>query len=154
MAEWKMEAIIPFAGMLEEQNETWLNTPTAPAKWGTREIIGHLFYWDRFLLESVLPAMQAGKPIPPFPIPDVYNRSAVAALEGRSAHRLIRDFIETRQALVAVLKETAPESVPQKGSDKTWTPAELDAFFGAHDEHHQLQIETFLHDRNQAYRRS
>ncbi|WP_147803267.1 DinB family protein [Alkalicoccus halolimnae] len=143
----ELETIIPFAEKLQELNEKTLTTPVQPGKWSIREIIGHLYYWDRYLLEAMIPHMHEGGVLPPFPNPSVYNRAAIASLEGRRATRIVEEFLAVRHSLVEHLAGMDPAaSFRLSGTEEIYTPERMIKKFAMHDVHHQKQMEIYLRE--------
>ncbi|WP_280768855.1 DinB family protein [Salipaludibacillus daqingensis] len=141
----ELQKILFLAENLKSYDEKTLTIPIAPGKWSVREIVGHLYYWDSYLMESMIPHMAQDAVLPPFPNPAVYNRAAIASLEGRRATRLIEEFINARKLLMeqlATLDDQMTFNI--RGSEKSFTTKEIVDMFTKHDNHHQEQIETFL----------
>lgn len=140
-----LEKMRNYAKTLKKENEKVLNTPVKPGKWTTREIIGHLYYWDSYISESVLPFLNEKRTLPPFPNHDVFNRAAIASLEGRSAGRILTSFIEGRIRLIEQLKSADKAAeVHMQGAEDTYTVERIVTMFSAHDDHHRKQIVQFL----------
>ncbi|SDO18829.1 DinB family protein [Alkalicoccus daliensis] len=140
-----LENMKSFTEKLKMENNNVLNIPVKPGKWSTREIIGHLYYWDSYISESIVPFLNQGRTLPPFPNHNVFNRAAVAALEGRSAGRIIDSFIEGRIRLIEQLEAAGHAAeVKLQGAEETLTVHKIINIFSSHDSHHQKQIEEFL----------
>ncbi|PRO67111.1 DinB family protein [Alkalicoccus urumqiensis] len=140
----RMERASAWAEELKQIEEKQLTMPMRAGKWSIRQTAGHLYYWDRFILESILPAAREGKRVPPFPQADIYNRAALAALEGRRTERILNEWQSVRNTLIEELREL-PETtrflVPDRGE---WGAVDIAVLLADHDAHHEAQIRRFL----------
>ncbi|CAM3865887.1 DinB family protein [Alkalicoccus chagannorensis] len=137
-----MEARVKELSAYPEQT---LRRPYTPGKWSPRDIIGHLYYWDRYLLDSMLPAVQEGAVLPPFPHDDVFNQAALASLEGRSASWVMEQFLDTREEVRQAFTGIGEDvTFSVRGSDEAWNRQLLVTMFADHDEHHDTQLAAFL----------
>ncbi|MNN06271.1 DinB superfamily protein [compost metagenome] len=121
-------------------SKLWLK-PVARGKWSSAEIVSHLMNWDRFIQDSVIPAVRQGQMIR-FPDEDSYNQLAADyARSGISQSELIKETIQERERVVAELL-ALPEEIYQRKTN--YSLAFLIPEFVGHDEHHKGQIERFL----------
>ncbi|WP_416148296.1 DinB family protein [Salipaludibacillus sp. HK11] len=140
-----LQNMVSFVEKLQRYDEKTLTIPIKPGKWSTREIIGHLYYWDRYLIEAMIPHIAEGAVLPPFPNHDVYNRAAIASLEGRNASRIIDGFISGRKLLIEQISSLDDKiAFKIRGSEEIFTTDKIIDKFFKHDKLHQGQIETFL----------
>ncbi|ASA22455.1 hypothetical protein [Paenibacillus donghaensis] len=78
-----IQAIIDFRNtieeisMLKEIDEHKLLDPIKEGKWSIREIVGHLYYWDKFILEQHVPSIAQGANLIAFPDHDFHNNEAI-----------------------------------------------------------------------------
>ncbi|WP_019152418.1 DinB family protein [Robertmurraya massiliosenegalensis] len=115
-------------------------------KWSIREIVGHLYYWDKFILENMVPFMTDGSNLPPFPDHDQYNAEAISYLKDDSATSIIEHFVETRIQLTESLSNLDSDIRFTIGGGKEQFYAEsFTEMFLEHDEHHLNQINEKLH---------
>ncbi|WP_227872308.1 DinB family protein [Paenibacillus albus] len=63
---------------LKNYPESVLTDPISEGKWSIREIVGHLFYWDKLSLETMVPLMVHGATLPPFPNNDLHNEEGIS----------------------------------------------------------------------------
>jgi hypothetical protein len=142
------EALIPWVRSLnKEGDQIWL-TPMMPGKWSAGEIISHLMFWDRFILEKRLPLMKPGVTLPPAGVdPEKMNGLASEyALSGISKKALILEFVTVREKLLDQLKSIPGEEFH---ADLTVNISTLSVYsyikgMIEHDRHHQKQIQFFL----------
>ncbi|MDG0792315.1 DinB family protein [Cohnella ginsengisoli] len=126
----------------------WIG-PIAEGKATVAEIIAHLQHWDRYLIDTVIPALKRGEGIT-FPSFDAFNRIAYDyARSGVARDRLLDEFKQTRHALVERLlaePDVVVKHVTVNGVETcphTGTPYSLLYIiheFNDHDRHHQNQI--------------
>jgi len=140
-----LQNMLSFVEKLQSYDEKTLTVPIKSGKWSIREIVGHLYYWDSYVIESMIPHVAADAVLPPFPNPAVYNRAAIASLEGRRATRMMGEFITVRKLLMKQMSSLDDKvTFKVRGSKKTFTTKEIVDMFSKHDKHHQEQMETFL----------
>ncbi|QKS72776.1 DinB family protein [Paenalkalicoccus suaedae] len=128
-------------GVLQESNEMVLTKPYQPGKWSTREIVGHMLYWDKYILEELVPQMTEGAQMRDFPNHDTFNAAAIGALSGRSAAYILRTFVGTRRELASALAAVDQDATFKIGkSTRAFTAEKIARIFVKHDEHHLKQI--------------
>ncbi|SFL75770.1 DinB superfamily protein [Paenibacillus sp. 1_12] len=141
-AEW-----VPTLLVFDERD--WLR-PIAVGKASVGEIISHLMNWDRYLIETILPAVKRGEGMV-FPDFDSFNKSAyVYANSGVSRYQLLDEFTNTRLELVELLLAMSSEDLDKPVTANgisicphTGAPYCLGLIiqeFNEHDRHHQKQI--------------
>ncbi|AOM83085.1 DinB family protein [Salisediminibacterium beveridgei] len=145
-----MESLQRYADKLKGWSnlpEQELLTPVRAGGWSMRHIIGHIYYWDRFLIETVIPAVKSDIPLRHWPQPDIYNQSALASIEGRRANWVAERGIEMRSILLDQLTDldmATPINIPY--NSKVKSVGQMIELFTAHDAHHIHQIERYLKD--------
>lgn len=139
-------AIVPEMAEMKSQPEKLLTEPVEANKWSIREIVGHLFYWDKFNLEVMVPKMADGAVLPPFPDLDAHNAEGIQYINKfSSAEEVIDAFIETRKEFAAKMDSLHPEmSFQIEGESVSFTPASFADIFIEHDQHHLRQMHRFL----------
>jgi uncharacterized damage-inducible protein DinB len=130
--------------------EKTLIKETASNKWSIREIIGHIYYWDKFLLDVMVPEMSDGAALPGFPDHDSYNEKAMKhIIKFTSTKELLDEFTLTRESLLHRI-EALPDDTAftiEKGK-RFFSPEKFLAMFVKHDDYHIKQIEGFLKQQN------
>ena len=96
----QFEDILDPIQKLKDVQESKLKEPISEGKWSIREIVGHLYYWDKYNLEIMVPVMVNGANLPQFPNHDQHNKKAISYLRDHSAESIIDAFIETRKELI------------------------------------------------------
>lgn len=126
---------------LKELDNALLNEPIHEGKWSIREIVGHLYYWDKFNLEQMVPKMIEGAILPEFPDHDQHNKEAIANLKNKSVETVINDFANTRRELIKSLLNLDDEVRFTIGKGKRQFSGEsFIKIFVKHDAHHLKQI--------------
>ncbi|MUK87954.1 DinB family protein [Ornithinibacillus sp. L9] len=130
---------------VKDIQESHILEPIAEGKWSIREIIGHMYYWDKFNLENMVPQMSEGAKLPSYPDHDQFNAEAISALEGESVESIIDYFVATRKELIHEL-ETINENIRFTiGKGKRQLSVEsFTNIFLRHDQHHLDQIKMKL----------
>ncbi|AST92518.1 MULTISPECIES: DinB family protein [Sutcliffiella] len=127
--------------MLSNKDESILLEPIGEGKWSQKEIIAHLYYWDKFNLEVMVPKMSDGANLPQFPDHDEYNKLAIDTLEKYTVHTIIQYFVETRNELLQKIKNVPSDIKFTIGKGKRQYSAEsFIKMFLKHDAHHIEQI--------------
>ena len=101
------------AQMIAHLDEIDKNRKVYPL-WTVREILAHLSGWDdatiafiRSLMAGQTPATPAARGI------DVYNAETVATREGLDYDHIYREYIETRRALLDLIRVMPEEKIAQ-----------------------------------------
>lgn len=122
------------------------NQPISDGKWSIREIMGHLYFWDKFILETMLPKISDGAHLPKFPDNNMYNQKAIKYIEQYNQHEsIINEFIQTRRELADGLNAIPNEARFTITADSSIYS--IDSFvrmFIEHDAHHLKQINSYL----------
>lgn len=122
--------------------------PLAIGKWATCEIIGHLIFWDQFLIEKRLPSFLLGTEKVVTPKVHEANATAASMSKEKLKGEVIHEFIEERQRLLTFINELSHEVFDQTFSIGKSHLTLSDYFDGLmdHDLHHFQQIEDFMMD--------
>jgi uncharacterized damage-inducible protein DinB len=126
---------------LKDVKESQLKEPISIGKWSIREIIGHLYYWDKYNLEKMVPVMTNGANLPQFPNHDQHNEEAISYLIDYSVEAIIDAFIETRKELIESISKVGEDVRFTIGNGKRKFSGEsFIKIFVKHDIHHFQQI--------------
>ena len=128
--------------MLKEIEEQKMLEPVQEGKWSIREIIGHLHYWDKFILEEHIPNMKQGVTLTEFPDHDSYNREGIHYISRfDNMDALIDAFANTRNQLFEAINRMNDDVTFTIGKGKRqFTINSYIAIFSDHDYHHLNQI--------------
>ncbi|MFC6233168.1 DinB family protein [Paenibacillus allorhizosphaerae] len=119
--------------------------PINEGKWSVKEVIGHLFYWDKFILEKHAPFMNQGAVLISFPtmtniIVRLFNTSVL-----NTTSSLIDEFVENRRQLIETMSGIDSDVKFTIGSGKRqFTVEKYLNIFIDHDNHHLKQIKERL----------
>ncbi|MCG7344200.1 DinB family protein [Sporosarcina sp. ACRSL] len=139
--EKTMEAIEKLKGVQESK----LTEPIRKGKWSIREIIGHLYYWDKYNLEKMVPLMANGANLPQFPDHDQHNKEAISYIRDNSVETIIDAFLETREELIDRISKVEEDVRFTIGKGKRQFSSEsFIKIFLNHDLHHLQQINNKL----------
>ncbi|NLP52850.1 DinB family protein [Bacillus sp. RO1] len=124
------------------KTEGELNQPIQKGKWSIKEIIGHIYFWDLFLLEDMVPEMKDSGVLPNFPEHDEYNNKAIHSIKSfSSTNDLLEEFVITRKKLISNMEKLNQEVKFTIGNNKrNFTPQTFLGMFVEHDIHHMEQI--------------
>ncbi|MDX8047076.1 DinB family protein [Gracilibacillus sp. S3-1-1] len=132
---------------LKEFSEEILSEPTKEGKWSIREIVGHLYYWDKFNLENMVPLMIKDADLPKFPDHDQHNEEAMRFIKDYSDETIIDNFVLTRKELaerISKLDEDVRFTIG--GGKRKFSGESFTKIFIKHDAHHSKQITEKLHN--------
>lgn len=131
---------------LKEIDEPKLLDPIKEGKWSTREIIGHLYYWDKFILEQHAPSMAQGANLIAFPDHDLHNNEAIQHISSfENVGALIDELVYTRNQLLEIINSINSDARFSIGSEKRqFTIESYISIFSEHDTHHLNQIRNKL----------
>ena len=76
----QFENTIEEISNLKKLHNSQLLEPIHEGKWSIRDIVGHLYYWDKYNLEQMVPKMSEGANLPVFPDHDQQNNEAILHL--------------------------------------------------------------------------
>lgn len=132
--------------MLKENEESKLLNPIKEGKWSIRDIIGHLYYWDKFILEQHIPFMAQGANLIAFPDHDFHNNEGIQYISKfKNVATLIDKFIYTRNEIFKALHSIKSDIRFNIGSGKRqFTLESYFSIFSKHDIHHLEQIHNKL----------
>ncbi|MFJ7973766.1 DinB family protein [Psychrobacillus sp. NPDC096389] len=132
---------------LKDVNEDKLIEPISEEKWSIREIVGHLFYWDKYNLEKMVPLMVSGANLPQFPDHDQYNKESILYLKDNTVESIIDAFIETRKELIENISKVEEDIRFTIGKGKRQFSSEsFIKMFLEHDVHHLQQINRIINN--------
>ncbi|MCM3784568.1 DinB family protein [Neobacillus mesonae] len=116
--------------------------PISKGKWSVKEIIGHLYYWDKFILEQHIPSMNEGANLRAFPNHDSHNKEAIEYINVFNTTRsLIDEFVLNRRLLIEKISKIDSNDKFTIGSGKRlYTIDKYLKIFIDHDMHHLKQI--------------
>jgi hypothetical protein len=120
--------------------------------WTVREIIAHLSGWDdatigfiRAIVAGETPATPAARGF------DVYNAETVATREGLDYDRIYREYIETRNMLLDLIR-VMPEAKITENFVLPWggegTLMDIINIFGPHEETHAEDVRKIIEESN------
>ncbi|MFA1820211.1 DinB family protein [Virgibacillus oceani] len=137
----EFEKTIGEISKLKNVENDRLLDPIQEGKWSIREIVGHLYYWDKHNLESMVAKMTDGANLPPFPDHDQQNEEAIAYLNGESVNAIINSFIAMRKELIESISKVEDNTRFTIGKGKRKFSAEsFIKIFVKHDVYHLQQI--------------
>jgi uncharacterized damage-inducible protein DinB len=125
---------------LKEIPESSLLKPIQEGKWSVRDIIGHLFYWDKYILDRLVPHITNNAILPPFPDFDLHNQEAIKYIERyNTVISLIDEFSQTRKQVIEKMSRIENNIKFTIGTENFSKDSFITVFI-EHDTHHFKQI--------------
>ncbi|GAE33667.1 DinB family protein [Halalkalibacter akibai] len=126
---------------LKNVSEKSLYEPIKQGKWSIIQIVQHLYYWDKFNLEKMVPHFGEGNNLPPFPDHEQHNKEAMSYVKDYSASSIIDHFVLTRKRLCEEISKVDKGVRFTIGEGKRKFSGEsFVKIFIKHDAHHLKQI--------------
>lgn len=130
---------------LKHVQESLLKEPISKGKWSIREIVGHLYYWDKYILKKMVPVMTNSANLPQFPDHNQYNEEAISYLVDYSVEAVLDAFLETRKNLIESISKVGEHVRFTIGNGKRqYSRESFINMFVKHDNHHLQQIKEKL----------
>jgi uncharacterized damage-inducible protein DinB len=134
------ENAIPQVLKLKEIPESSLLKPIQEGKWSVRDIIGHLFYWDKYILDHLVPHITNNAILPPFPDINFHNQEAIKYIERyNSVISLIDAFSQTRKQVIEKML-CIENNIKFTIGTGNFSKDSFITIFTEHDTHHMKQI--------------
>ncbi len=137
------------AAMMAQLNEIDKQRKIYPL-WTIREIIAHLSGWDDAAVGFVNALLKGETPPIPAPRgPEVYNEETVSTREGLSYDHIVREYVNTRAKLVALIRQMTEEMVTQKSILPWGEEGSLESIvqvFGPHEMEHAMDVKKIIEE--------
>lgn len=144
----EIEQLQQFSDWINEQaimisDEKWFS-PIQAEKWSIHEIVGHLFFWDRYTIEEMAPKMTSGLDLYFIDVQELNDKSQLFSDEIKTKAEMLKKFIENRATLIEYFTEHADEELTFSLHDHPYSQAKYLHIFTKHDQEHRIQIEEYL----------
>lgn len=138
-AEWLEE--------LKALDRELLIEPIAEDKWSTLDILCHIWLWDLYIMEHMIPKMGQGAAVHFVPHDEI-NSQVRKYTESHAANELLPQFIEARRRMAASFE--AADAGAEFYVDKRLCnySAFIEQYVAGHDLHHRMQVERFVESRH------
>ncbi|MDQ0217143.1 hypothetical protein ELQ35_08575 [Peribacillus cavernae] len=80
------------------ENEDFFQ-PISVGKWSISEIISHITFWDKYILQETIPKMKTNAEINSIKFQELNDKASEYALSGSSFKILIEELIKSRRLL-------------------------------------------------------
>lgn len=123
--------------------------------WTVREILAHLSGWDDATIAFIRTILEGGQPGLTLAAQgiDVYNAETVSTREGLSYDHIYREYLETRRALLDLIRQMPEERITQEYV-LPWggygTLVDMVNIFAPHEEQHAEDVRKIIADATQA----
>ncbi|MFS1512214.1 DinB family protein [Chengkuizengella sp. SCS-71B] len=135
-----------WARSLKKLEQETIYQPIAENKWSIAEIISHLMFWDRYILQERIPIMVPNASLKSdVNVNEMNNKASEYTRSEVSFNEIIDSLIDCRESIVSILEEKSEEELSStfKINDKELN---LISYFKGtlkHDAHHMQQINHF-----------
>ncbi|MBM7631916.1 DinB family protein [Geomicrobium sediminis] len=139
--EWLNDEIKKLCRLPEQR----LETPIQQGKWSIKQTVGHMFYWDHYILNEIIPNIAHGATIQAFPNHDLFNEKATEKSNRYAAKEMLQTFLKQRRQLLAAYEKypkTIEFTIEQERG--TLTANALRTLFEEHDVHHIKEMNSFI----------
>jgi hypothetical protein len=137
------------ATMMAQLNEIDKQQKIYPL-WTIREIIAHLSGWDDASIGFINALLNGETPPIPAPRgPEVYNEETVSTREGLSYDHIVREYVQTRAKLIALIRQMTEEMVIQKSILPWGEEGSLESIvqvFGPHEMEHADDVKKIIEE--------
>lgn len=143
----QFEDFISYIESLGELDESYWLQPIAPGKWSLKELVCHLWNWDRYSMDVMIPMMENGAALPDFVDIEQHNLAArELAKTFNSSDELIEAFAETRRVMIQLITDRYDKDARFTiGTEKR--KYSIDTYlqiFTHHDLEHKKQIDDLI----------
>lgn len=118
--------------------------------WTVREIVAHISGWDDAVITSIRAHVAGQEPGTPAARGiDYYNEQTVSTREGLDYDHIYREFVKTRQDLIALIKTMPVEKIHERFVlpwGETGRVEDIVRIFTEHEEEHAADLEKIIAD--------
>lgn len=146
-----------WVNSLKDYPEKDFFNPIEKDKWSVAEIITHLAYWDKYVLEEILPNMKQNADIKSIDFQELNDQASSYALSGITFMSLIDQFVNGRKDLVTKLREKSDAEFlvhfkinGEEIDEYSGAPFSMYSYISSfvwHDHHHKKQIVEFFNNK-------
>ncbi|XEC96559.1 DinB family protein [Paenibacillus tarimensis] len=148
----EFQRFIDFVKSIAILDEQFWNTSIGPGKWTVKEIIAHIMLWDKYFLEEAIEKIATKRPLTVKHLDfDTFNENAMTYSRNIRVEELVLDTIRYRAQIIDLIRSIPEEDIYFEhidGDGNIFTINEYLKGFIAHDQQHQSQIESLLHQYN------
>lgn len=143
----KLSAYIEMIGRLEQlYDQESLLQPIAAGKWSVLDILCHIWLWDKYILEYMLPKIRPGAVVS---FPDHHSINSQVDTYTKSCKdpkMLFQKFIDTRIQIIESFEALLDTGITNfyVGKKECSPSYFLDNYIIKHDFHHKNQMEAYL----------
>lgn len=138
-----LAALSKFADWVEENlahvDDVLWKSPIETGKWTMHQLLAHLYYWDKYTLEVMVPVMKPNASLQFIKIQEL-NDQAIAFSQTLNQSELIELFLKTRRQLVEVFDQLWDENLLFMLDGHPSSQIGYLNIFIHHDHEHQEQL--------------
>ena len=144
----EFKAFITFVNSLNSIDEEYWNKPLSEGKWSMKDVISHIMLWDKYYYEGAIQKIKHGEALTVKHLNyDEFNAKARDYAKSQSKDKIIDQFIEYREKIIADITELTEEEYTKKyknGDKRVFTIRGYVRSFSLHDKGHGKQIKEYL----------
>jgi hypothetical protein len=144
MAIQELKDLIFFIERLSRESNVDWSVPINPRKWCINEIISHIWLWDKYSLDLMLPLMREGATLRFIDQGAINSNAESFSRTLKNSNELIHIFNKTRNKLINNSAAIDNKIQFYVGKKEYNIESYIKKFITSHDQHHMQQIEEFL----------
>lgn len=152
----KFNGFANWVNSIEEIDDDLFFGAIKEGKWSPAEIISHITYWDRYMVEDLIPKMKIDANIDSLAFHVINEPASKYAMSGVSKQRIINEQVEARNVLIQALNEKSKQEFfaafklnGEEIDEYSGYPHSMFNYISSfvwHDNHHKEQIEEYLNE--------
>lgn len=141
----ELKDLLVFIQVINKDTRTQWDLPIGAGKWSINEIVSHIWLWDKYSLNLMLPLMKQGVTLRFIDQSAVNSNADSFAKTLKHKDELIELLKDTRRKLITECKRIHEENVQfYVGKNEHNIVTFVKQFITSHDKHHIKQIEEFI----------
>ncbi len=136
-------ALLYWVESIKDLDESILTRPMKEGKWSIKEVLCHIWFWDQYSLETMVPQMKEGAKLSFVDIQKLNDQAGDYAAQFDLPH-IIEQFITTRNQLIEKWVQVWDEELTFFISNQPYNQEKYLSIFIEHDLHHFKQMDNYL----------
>lgn len=147
MGVQQLKDLVSFIEEVTEDNNIELDQSIEIGKWSISEIISHIWLWDKYSLDLMLPVVRQGVTLNFVEHTAINSNAESFAKTLQNKAELIQLFKKTRKELIAKCNSINEDLSFYVGKREYNIVSYVQKFISSHDDHHMKQIKGYIEKR-------